>query len=372
MKKCTKCVMPETKPGISFNKKGVCNACQNAELKKKVINYKTRMKELYELAAKIKKQKPEGYNCVVAVSGGKDSTFLAMTARDKLGLTPLCVNVKPVEATKLGQENIKNLSKLGFDIFRFIPNYKIMPTLVKRSFIEDGDPATSHEFMLYSVPVRVAMNYKIPLVIWGENAVFEYGNIGKSPESSAAEQKHNVGLKGRDADYWICKGVTKKDLVSFQHPTKEEIEKAGVTAIYLSYYVDWDSRKIAKFSIKHGLTIRPRSELLGSGGYWDFEQLDDETPVVSHLLKYIKFGYGRATDHACRDIRAGYITREQGLKLVEKYDGRLNLEYVKNFCKQIGITIKEFWDIADTFRNKRFTYKRTLNNDVIRVIAKEK
>lgn len=343
---CTRCVMPGTKPGASFDERGVCNACIHSE-RKEQIDWGERMNELHMLAASVRGQKPEGYNCLIPVSGGKDSTFLAMTARDKLGLTPLCVFVEPCCITGRGDRNARNLSKLGFDIFRFNPNQKIMPSLLKRSFIEDGQPVRAFEFMLYSVPMRIAINYKIPLVIWGENSAFEYGNVGNV---EAGDQKNNPALAGKDAGHWVGGGVEAKDLIAFQHPSAFELQQAGVRVIYLSDYIFWDSRKTAEFALKHGLEIRPPDELKGTGGYWDFEQLDDEGPIVSHLLKYIKFGYGRTTDQACRDIRNGHITREEGLSLVKEYDGQINPEYIRNYCDYIGITVREFWNIAEKFR----------------------
>ena len=277
-----------------------------------------------------------------------------MFAKEKLGLTPLLVFVEPVYITERGKKNLNNLSKLGFDIFVFKPNQKIMPALLKKSFIEDGQPVRAFEFMLYSVPMRVAINYKIPLVFWGENPQFEYGNEGDvSKGASAAKQKSCCALSGQDANVWAGKGIIEKDLISFQHPTEKELKNAGITAVYLSYYVHWDSRKTAEFAIKRGLTTRPKNEVLGTGGYWDFEQLDDEIPIISHLLKYVKYGYGRATDQACRDIRGGYITREKGLKLAKKYDGHCNPDYIKRYCDYIGITKKKFWQIANIFRNKK-------------------
>lgn len=350
MKRCTRCIMPETKPGISFNEAGVCNACVNEE-SKKTIDWDARFKELTEIANQAKRKKPSGYNCMVAVSGGKDSIFLSSVAREKLGLTPLLVCAEPVYVTDRGRKNLNSLSKLGFDIFVFKPNQKIMPGLLKRSFYEDGQPVRAFEFILYSVPMRIAMNYGIPLVVWGENPQFEYGNEGEGLAASAARQKSCCALSSQDATHWVKEDVTPEDLVSFQHPTEDELGKAGVKAIYLSYYIKFDSRKIGEFAIKRGLTIRPKHEVPGTGGYWDFEQLDDEIPIVSHLFKYLKYGYGRATDQACRDIRWGYITRDEGLKLAQKYDGHCNPDYIKRYCDYIGITVEEFWRVADSFRN---------------------
>lgn len=342
MNYCTKCIMPDTKPGYS-SEEGICNACQFAEYEK-TVDWDERWRQLSSLVETTTKF--SGYNVVIPVSGGKDSTFLAMTARDRLGLNPLCVNVAPCEPTERGERNLRNLSRLGFDILRFLPNQKIMPKLVKRSFYEDGDPCTSHEFMLYSVPVRVAMQYKIPLIIWAENPTKIYGNPGST---DAAEQKSTGGLWGRDAKHWLCEGVSEKDLISFQHPTSQEIKDAGVKAIYLGDYIQWDSRKVAEFAIEHGMEVRPDEELLGTGGYWNFEQLDDEFPVIGHYLKYQKFGYGRATDQACRDIRGGYITKEDGFGLARKYEGQLNIDYVDRFYKYIGITEREFYIVCESF-----------------------
>lgn len=329
---CSKCIMPSSKPGISFDSKGVCNACQNAE---KEIDWDSRWDDLVKIAGKAKGH--AGYNILIPVSGGKDSTYLAITAKE-LGLRPLCVNVAPCEPTPLGERNLANLSKLGFDVFRFFPNAQLMPQLVKRSFCEDGDPCTSHEFMLYSIPLKMAMRFDIPLIMWAENSMVEYGNFDIQ-----------CGLWGRKHTHWLGDGVIEDDLIPFYQPTEQEIEDSGIKALYLSDYVKWDSRKVAKFAIEHGLEIRSKEELLGTGGYWDFEQLDDEGPVIGHYLKYQKFGYGRATDQACRDIRAGHITREHGLRLAEKYDGCLNPDYITNFCKYIGIDKEEFHKVCKGF-----------------------
>ena len=342
--RCSKCIMPDTKPGITFTD-GVCNACLNAEKNDKV-NWDRQWEKLQTLTV----NDYVGYNCLIPVSGGKDSTFLAMKARE-LGLNPLCVNVAPCEPTPRGERNLANLSKLGFDIFRFLPNQKIMPKLVKRSFVEDGDPCTSHEFMLYSVPVRVALQYKIPLIFWAEDPQFEYGNPGEVDD--ACDQRNIAGLWGRPASHWACKGVPESSLIPFEHPTATEMINSGLEAIYMSRYVRWDSHRIACFAISYGMEKRPFSELKGTGGYWDFEQLDDETPVIGHYLKYIKFGYGRATDQACRDIRLGYVTREQGEEYAKNYDGNIDLGYIDRFCKYIDITYKEFNRICETFRGKK-------------------
>lgn len=347
MKRCAKCIMSDTKPGIVFDEKGVCNACQFEEEQDKV-DWAEREAQLRQQVEFVKSVKPDGYNCLVAVSGGKDSTFICLTARD-LGLNVLGVCVEPCEPTPRGQRNLRNLSRLGFDILVFKPNQRIMPQLLLRSLVEDGQPVRAFEFMLYSVPIRTAIDKDIPFVLWGEGAQ-HYGNVGTHKGGSAAVQKDCAALAGANASHWLGDGVAESDLISFQHPSEEEIEDAGVEAMYLSHYIRWDSRMTGAFAVMRGLEIRPDYEIWKSGGYWPFEQLDDEGPIVSHLLKHIKFGYGRATDQACRDIRMGYITREEGLQLAKMFDGLIAPEYLQRYCDYLRITTDEFWAIANKWR----------------------
>jgi hypothetical protein len=192
--------------------------------------------------------------------------------------------------------------------------------------------------MLYNLPLRTALNFDIPLIMWAENSQVEYGNFDLQ-----------CGLWGRDYTHWVGQGIVEPDLVAFKQPTEKEIKRSGIKAVYLSNHIRWDSRKVGQFSVEHGLEVRKPEELLGTGGYWDFEQLDDEGPVIGHYLKFMKFGYGRATDQACRDIRLGYITREQGLELVKQCDGQLNPEYIKNFCEYIGVSEAKFYDVCNKF-----------------------
>jgi len=331
--------MPDTKPAITFDERGVCNACQNIE-KMNNLDWAAKWEELKKIAETAKQKK--GYNCLVPVSGGKDSTVICLTAK-KLGLKPLCVFVEPPYITEMGQRNIDNLADLGFDIFVFKPNRTILPELFKRCMIEDGSPGRAFEFMLYAVPMQVAINYEIPLVIWGEDPQHDYGNPGAS---GADDQANHDALRGQRADHWASENISEEDLIAYQHPSKAALDQAGVKVIYLSSYIPFEAQRNAKIAIDHGLTIRPDSELEGTGGYWNFEQLDDEIPIISHLLKFIKYGYGRATDQVCRDIRWGYITREEGLALAKKYDGKCNPDYIKRYCEFVGISEDEFWKLA--------------------------
>lgn len=350
MKRCTKCIMPDTKPGITFDEYGVCNACRNAEAAERV-DWEKRRWGLADLTQSARHKKPDGYNCLVPVSGGKDSTFMAFKVRE-LGLTPLLVYVQPTYVTDRGRRNLQNLVDHGFDCYVFHPNRKILPELLRRSFIEEGQPVRAYEFMLCAVPMQMAIAFKIPLVVWGEDAQFMYGNLGtdSGDQGDAMQRSHTVVMRGEGPERWTSDTISADMLTSYRHPTRDELEDAGVRVIYLSHYLPWDSRKNAAFAIKRGLEIRPDHEVWRSGGYWPFEQLDDEIPVISHLIKYIKFGYGRATDQACRDIRWGYIDQDEALYLAAMYDGKIDPRFIDRYCDFIGITKEKFDEIVEKWR----------------------
>jgi hypothetical protein len=194
----------------------------------------------------------------------------------------------------------------------------------------------------------MALAFGTPLVIWGEDAQYMYGNLGTDSGvvGDPMQRSHTVVMQGQGKERWTSPTITHDQLISYLHPTRADLEAAGIRVIYLSHYVPWDSRKNAEFAISKGLEIRPDHEVWRSGGYWPFEQLDDEIPVISHYIKYLKFGYGRATDQACRDIRWGYVTRKEGLFLAYTYDGKIDPFYLKRYWEFIGMTPDQFWETA--------------------------
>jgi len=305
MHRCTKCIMPDTKPGVVFDLDGVCNACNYFEDYKN-WSWDYRRLELDSIAQEAIAQQHAMYDCVVPVSGGKDSMFIMHTARG-LGLRPLGVYVKPLRITPRGERNFRNLSGMFETITFTIPeDWVAMSYALENSFTEHGKPLQPYDNFLYGKPVELAQSMSIPLVIWGENPEEMYGN---NPEPF---QQYDTSVK----------------------------------VIYLSDYIYWDSRTNAEFAQEYGLEIRPDSEVMGTGGYWPFEQLDDEFPIVSHYIKYLKYGYGRATDQACRDIRCGHIGRDEALVYADLYDGQINPLYIANYCDYINISIAKFMDVC--------------------------
>lgn len=351
MRYCKRCVQPDTRPRIYFNEEGICGACLWEEEKKK-IDWEKREQELHEIAEWAKKTTKAAYDCAIGVSGGKDSTFQALYAKEKLGLHSLLVNSEPEGITDIGRKNIENLKNLGFDIISIRPNPVIMKKLIKRSFYEYLNPLKIVEFSLYASTYIVARAFRIPLIIQGENPGLTLGvrNTGVGIDGNAMNA-NKLQTQSSGWEEYMNEGVTERDLFLY-HYDREEMVKQGVKGVWLQYYVkEWSQSGNAEFSIAHGLTIRPEYfDPHEIGTYAAYYQMDTPFIEVQQMMKYIKFGFGQCTDHACYDIRAGRISREEGIELVKRYDGKCGERYIKKFCDYIGISLGEFWQVADLWR----------------------
>ncbi|MFH2085105.1 MAG: N-acetyl sugar amidotransferase [Candidatus Omnitrophota bacterium] len=354
MKYCKKCVQPDSRPKVYFNEEGICGACLWKE-EKKTIDWQKRQQELHSVASWAKKEaKNRGtYDCVLGVSGGKDTMFTALYARDRLGLKCLLVNAWPEQMTEIGRHNIENLCKLGFDMINIKPNPRIMREIIRHDFYERGNLNISTEYTIWSSAYRVAMEQKVPLIIQGENEALTLGaSEGLNRDGDAAQVYKNNTLSGINAfqRYAECEGVSKKDLFLYKFPEPGLLDRIEIRACYLEYYTnEWDQVGNAQFSMKHGLKIRD-DDLEELGSVHKFCALDADLWIVNQLLKYAKFGFGYATDEACYEIREGRITREEGFELVRKYDGKCGEKYIQKCCDYIGITQREFWQQVARWR----------------------
>ncbi|MFH1462589.1 MAG: N-acetyl sugar amidotransferase [bacterium] len=352
MKYCTKCVQPDSRPDIYFNEKGICGACLWEEEKKK-INWGERQKELKKIAAWAKKEakKRKTYDCVIGVSGGKDSTFQSLYARDRLGLRPLLVNGEPEGRTEIGSKNIENLKQLGFDCVALRPNPKVMKKLIKKDFYNFLNPVKVTEFSLWASAFIIADKFNIPLIIQGENAALTLGVSSKQEKTGNAFNVLQLNTLSTGWKRYLGNNVAEKDLFMFHFDLKSLIKKK-TKAIWLQYYAkEWSQVGNAEFSKKHGLKIR-KDSLRELGRIHKHSALDSDLNIVNQMFKYMKLGFGFATDEACYDIREGRLSRKEGFKLVKEYDGLCGEKYIKQFCDYIDITVDEFWRVAESFRNR--------------------
>ncbi len=361
MKFCVKCVMPDTRPGISFNDQGVCSACQSYDNRKN-IDYDKRFKELQTLCDKYRGVNGEdGYDCMIAVSGGKDSHFQVYMFKEVLGMNPLLVSVEDnFKMTEAGKHNLKNISEtFGCDLISMKPNLSAQKRMMKYTFEKFGKPTYFIDRYIYTYPLHMAAKFNLQLLIYGENVAYEYGGDGAIDTYSAKEQITNGVASGLEIDDVLVNGITKKDLNFFQPPAQEELDK--LEPIYLSYFVEWNSftnYELAKRKGFHDLT----HEWNRTHHVENFDQIDTPAYLVHSWMKYPKFAHASATDYAARMIRYGMITRDEALKLVKKHDHALDPRSVREFCEFMGYTETEFWEIVDTLYNQELFKKDKLGS----------
>ena len=372
MRVCKECIQPDTRPGIYFDENGVCGACL-WEHQKKIIDWEERELELEEIA-KQSKNKNANYDCAIGVSGGKDSTFQAITARDRLGLNCLLVNYQPENITQIGEKNIENLKNQGFDVVTIRPNPKIMKKLIEYDFFTNLNPIKPTEFSLYSSTYIIAEKFNIPLIIQGENPGLVLGTslTGVGTDSNALKANEIQTLSSGWEIYSKIDGVNQKDLFWF-HYNRKKLESSGSKGIWLNYFIkEYSQKHNAEFSKKYGLVVREKSFDPNSiGTYNPHFQLDSDLTQVNQLLKFIKFGFGQCMDHVCYDIRNGEMTRKEAVELVFNYDGKCADEYILEFCKYIDITYDVFWKTAEKFRgNMWVNHNGSLQNNVWKELEK--
>jgi N-acetyl sugar amidotransferase len=348
MRRCKICVMPDTRPELTFDKHGVCDACRSAEKKEKAINWNIRKKEFEELLARYRSKDGKNYDCIIPVSGGKDSTYQVYMMKKVFGMNPLCVTFSPCKSTDIGKKNLQCMRDLGVDSILFTPNPVVYKKLFKIGFERLGDPCWPCHVGIFTYPVTVAVKYNVPLLVWGENPQMEYGgpaSIREHPYLDKHWLQQFGGMLGNRVEDMVGDDITAKDLVPYTYPSDEEIHRVGVTGLFLGYYFKWDARKQLEVIKKEGFNVREKRSI---GTYTNYENLDCGFVDIHDHLKYLKYGFGRCTDQACIDIRNGRLTRVEAMEMVKKYDHEV--EKVKEFCEFIGITEEEFWKIANSFK----------------------
>ena len=355
MRYCKKCVQPDTRPGIFFSEDSICGACLYEE-EKKNIDWTKRKRDLKEIAESAKKEarvRNCNYDCAIGVSGGKDSTFQSIYAREELGLHPLLVNSEPEGITEAGRKNIENLKNLGFDVISLRPNPQVMKKLVKKDFYEVLNPVKVTEFSLWASTYIIVDKFNIPLIIQGENAALTLGvsktGTGVGDDALLVDQQDTL-TSGWER--YVGDGVTERDLFMF-HYDREAIRAKGIRAIWLQYYTrEWSQTGNAEFAVSRGLQGRINDPLL-TGRLSPYISVDSDMQILNQMLKYYKLGFGFMTDDTCYHIRDGKLSRDEAIKLVEQYDGKCGQRYIDEFCAYIDITAEEFWQVVDRFVNKK-------------------
>ena len=349
---CQNCIIPSTRPDIEIDESGVCNACKSFK-SRTFVDWEKRKAELLEIVKKFKTR--DYWDCVVPVSGGKDSTYQVLKVLE-LGLKPLCVLSSTCQLSKIGRDNIENLKKIGVDFVEFTPNHSIRKKLNYIGLTVVGDIAWPEHVGIFTIPVSVAIKFKIPLIVWGENSQNEYGG----PEDA---QKKNIldrrwleefgGLIGlRVTDLVDVYGFTKKDLVPYFYPEPNILEKSKITGIFLGHYIPWNSVDNARIAKEKGFSFFYKQV---EGSYFEYENLDNLQHGIHDYFKFLKFGFGRATDQLSVLIRRGLISRSEAIEIAKKTEGKFPWKYldigIEAILNHLDISLEEFEDIADQFTN---------------------
>ena len=359
--------MPDTKPDLSFDSEGTCDACRSAEWKK-TFDWKQREKEFIQLVKEYKSKDGMYYDCIVPISGGKDSHYQVYMAK-KYGLTPLCIHFEPSIPTELGKKNLFNLRRaFEVDVLSWLKNPVMYRKLCIEGFKRVGDPEWPNHLGIFTVPVTIAVKFNIPLIIWGENSELEYGGPKHGRDLARIFDKRFLyefgGLLGNRLEDMASKEIPLEELRGFFYPSDKELKEVKIVGIFLGSYFPWDARPQTDLMVKHGFSTK------GSpieGTYTDYENLDCESPAIHDYLKYTKYGFGRATDHACLDIRFGRISRQEAVQLVQKYDGKFPWFGTHKMMKYLGMDEKEFVSIIDSFTNKKI-FKTDARGRLVKLI----
>ncbi|MFH1581689.1 MAG: N-acetyl sugar amidotransferase [Pseudomonadota bacterium] len=350
MKYCKNCVMPDTRPGIIFNEDGICSACVNYE-KIKTTDWGKRKKELEALCDKYRGMNGDGYDCMIAVSGGKDSHFQVYIMKEVMKMNPLLVTVEDnFTVTEAGKSNIRNISEeFGCNIISYKPNIKLQKLLMRKTFEKYLKPTWYLDRLIYTYPLHMAAKFNTPLLVYGENVSYAYGGRDDKETYSAKEQVNNGVAADISKEELVDGAITMKDLALLEPPTREELDK--LEPIYLSYFVPWNSYDNYLFAKKRGFKDVGH-EWQREHTFEHFDQIDTMGYLVHAWLKYPKFGHACATDYAARFVRYSLHDRKTAVELVKKHDHKLDPLALQDFLNFTGYSAREFWDVLEKFWNR--------------------
>lgn len=353
---CARCVMPETKPDLLIDEEGVCSACRAYERRPR-IDWNARLGELRDLLDRYRCRTGTGYDCIVPVSGGKDSHFQVIKMLE-LGMRPLAVTATTDHLTELGRRNLQNLQRRGVDHIEVSVDPTVRRKLNRLALCEVGDISWPEHVTIFTIPVRLAVQMRVPLIVWGENSQNEYGGPSQAADERVLTRRwleEFGGLLGlRVSDLVGRDGIEPQHLIQYTYPTDQELNGVGATGIFLGSFLPWDGYANALLAQAHGFETYPRTV---EGSLVNYENLDNAQTGVHDYFKFLKYGFGRATDLACLHVRRGRLSRSEAIELVHRHDGRFPWTYLGHSLEEIltsiDMQLDEFVAVCDRFTNKK-------------------
>ena len=369
IKFCKKCVISNQRPNstvefknanlkketITFGEDGICDACRYSEIKKNT-NWKEREERLFQVLEEYR-SKDGSYDCIVPSSGGKDSSFTAHKLKYKYGMNPLTVTWSPNMQTEVGWRNMQGLINIGgIDNMLYSPNGRLHRLLTKLAFLNLGHPFQPFIHGQKIIGPRIAKNFKIPLIVYGENQA-EYGNsiednfkINMDQKFFTIENPMDMIIGGvKVGDILKEYNFTYSDFCAYIPLREDEIKVNNTSMIYLGYFEQWDPQECYYYAVEN--TGFQAAGERSDGSYSKYTEIDDKIVPFHFYTTLAKFGIGRATYDAAQEIRNNKITRQEGVALVKRYDTEFPATYFKEFLEYVDITEGNFHEVIDKLRS---------------------
>ena len=342
--------MPSSRPRISFDTQGICNACRYQEKKAK-IDWSIREKEFLEICNKFRSN-DGNYDCIVPWSGGKDSSSIAYKLKYEFKMNPLLVTFSPLIPTDIGILNRELLIKKGFDNIFLRPNQNISRYLAKRFFIERGNPKVHWDAGINALPLNVAVEKNIKLIFYAEHGESEYGGKVIKKDSDKVRDLEEVleNQIGDDPINWIDDKVNLNDLSPYKYPDEDVLLKKKISAYYFSYFFKWDVYDNFKY-VKNKFDFKENKKRI-SGTFQNYDSIDDIIDPLYYYMQYIKFGFGRSLRDASRMLQNNHLSRSEAINFVTKYDGEFPDEQIDKVLEYLNCSLLEFNENIDKHRNK--------------------
>lgn len=357
MEYCTRCFYPaNAKPTIILDEEGVCSGCRYHESRSRLeVSWAEReamLDKLVDEAKRMARERGNSHDCIIPVSGGKDSHFQVWKLTRKYGMNPLLVTFNHVYNSPSGNRNLENLAnRSGCDLVRYTAGVDPVRRISRHMLEKVGDLTWHYHAGIRTFPFQVAVHYNIPLIVWGEHGFAELTGLVTLEDfvefTKWTRKEHD--MRGYEPHDLVGEGgIREGDIAPYIYPSDDDIARVGVRGIYLSNFFPWDAKEHAELMIREwGFSPvayeRQRTFNL-------YAKIEDHANDVHDYLKYLKFGYGRATDDASMEVRHGRMTREEGLEMIRRYDAR-EPESLPMYCDFLGISVEQFYKMVEPMRD---------------------
>ncbi len=347
---CARCVLPDSRPGLTLDSSGVCTACREHARRDREIDWSARADALRVLFDEARRRS-SGYDCIVPVSGGKDSTWQVVTCLQH-GLRVLAVTWRTPGRTTLGQRNLDNLRRLGVDHIDYSIDERVERVFTRLALRRTGSTGVPMHMAVYAIPLRLAVALRVPLVVWGENPHAEYGRTDRSPGADRLDpqwgRRHGI-QQGTGPEDWVGLELSERDLAAYLPPSAAEFEASGVNSLFLGEYLRWDPEMSRRVAADHGFEARREGPRVG---LYEFADVDCAFISVHHHFKWLKFGFTRLFDNLSLEIRHGRLTRAEAVERIRASGDQTPHADIAALCEFIEIDRAEFRAIEERFRNR--------------------